>query len=113
MSNERDSRTVELDREQLAELLAAKAKEAAPGAPAEEVAEGDLAVGSQPHAPAASRTATLHDPLTMALLAEVARDSRTLEMDPQTIADALEAAGATEPAAPDAELAHPHLKRRG
>ena len=111
MSNQRDSRTVELDREQLDQLLTAETQEA--DAAAVEAPDGDLAVGSQPHAPAASRTATLHDPLTMALLAEVARDSRTLEMDPQTIADALEAAGAMEPAAPDAELAHPHLKRRG
>jgi len=49
-----------------------------------------------------SRTATVHDPLTMALLAEVARNCQTQDFDP---ADILK----TEPAEP---LAHPNLKRR-
>jgi len=109
MSNERGSPTVELDRAQLAKLLAGESQEQ--GAANEEVPDRDLAADAP--APAAARTSTLHDPMTMALLAEVARDSRTREMDPQTIADAIEAAGAAEPAGPAAELPHPHLKRRG
>jgi hypothetical protein len=49
-----------------------------------------------------SRTPTLQDPLTAALLAEVARNCQTQDFDP---ADILKA----EPAEP---LAHPNLKRR-
>ena len=49
-----------------------------------------------------SRTATVQDPLTMALLAEVARNCQTQDFDP---ADILKA----EPGEP---LAHPNLKRR-
>lgn len=46
-----------------------------------------------------SRTTTLQDPLTMALLAEVARNAQTQEFDPAEMPKA-------EP------LAHPNLKRR-
>ena len=49
-----------------------------------------------------SRTPTLQDPLTAALLAEVARNCQTQDFDP---ADILKA----DPAEP---LAHPNLKRR-
>jgi hypothetical protein len=49
-----------------------------------------------------SRTPTLQDPLTAALLAEVARNCQTQDFDP---ADLLKA----DPAEP---LAHPNLKRR-
>ena len=111
MGNERGSRTVELDRARLAKLLAAESQEQDPAT--EDVPDRDLAADAPAPAPAAARTSTLHDPMTMALLAEVARDSRTHEMDPQTIADAIEAAGAAEPAGPATELPHPHLKRRG
>lgn len=52
-----------------------------------------LAGGSQPAAlPTTSRTATLPDPLTTTLLAEVTRHSRTMEMDPQALEDARRAA---------------------
>ena len=45
-----------------------------------------VATGSQNEAlPTTSRTATLHDPLTTGLLAEVARRTSTLEIDPRTI----------------------------
>ncbi len=48
-----------------------------------------------------SRVATLHDPLTMALLAEVARNAQTQDFDPADLPKT------------DAEpLAHPNLKRR-
>ena len=49
-----------------------------------------------------SRTATLQDPLTMALLAEVARNAQTQDFDPAELPKA-------EPTDP---LAHPNLKRR-
>jgi len=65
---------------------------------------------------AASRTSTVHDPMTMALLAEAARTSQTLEVDPASIEAALAEAEAAEaavaaPAAPR-ERTHPNLKRR-
>lgn len=53
-------------------------------------------------APNEGRATTVQDPLTMALLAEVARNARTQDFDPaemQKLED--------EP-----ELAHPNLKRR-
>lgn len=47
---------------------------------------GAVAMGSQPAAlPATSRTATLADPLTTGLLAEVARRTSTVELDPTTV----------------------------
>jgi hypothetical protein len=52
--------------------------------------------------PSEGRATTVQDPLTMALLAEVARNARTQDFDPadmQKLED--------EP-----ELAHPNLKRR-
>lgn len=63
---------------------------------------------------AASRTATVHDPMTMALLAEAARSSQTLEVDPATIEAAIaeaEAAAAAAAAVPR-EQTHPNIKRR-
>ncbi|MEO8845016.1 MAG: hypothetical protein ABI591_22560 [Kofleriaceae bacterium] len=48
-----------------------------------------------------SRTATVQDPLTMALLAEVARNAQTQEFDP-----------AEMPKSESEPLAHPNLKRR-
>jgi hypothetical protein len=51
--------------------------------------EAAVAVGSQPEAlPTTSRTATLMDPLTTGLLAEVARRTQTMEYDPDTVAAA-------------------------
>lgn len=103
MSDDKHARsTMELDREHLARL----AREAAgddgsctPTAPQ----------GSGPQESiATSRTQTLQDPLTMALLAEVARSSRTEDFDPTALAAALEA----ERADAEPELPHPNLKRR-
>ncbi|CAN5152579.1 hypothetical protein BH11MYX1_BH11MYX1_04160 [soil metagenome] len=51
--------------------------------------------------PVASRTSTVADPLTMALLAEVARNARTQEFDPDDLPEK-----AHQP------LPHPNLKRR-
>ncbi|HEY0252316.1 MAG TPA: hypothetical protein VGC41_12365 [Kofleriaceae bacterium] len=50
-----------------------------------------------------SRTATLQDPLTMALLAEVARNAKTQDFEPHELPQA------EKPAEP---TAHPNLKRR-
>ena len=45
-----------------------------------------VAAGSQPEAlPATSRTQTVSDPMATALLAEVARRTKTIEMDPLTV----------------------------
>ncbi len=52
-------------------------------------------------APVISRTATVADPLTMALLAEVARNARTQEFEPDDL-----------PAREPEPLPHPNLKRR-
>lgn len=95
--------TVELDRDELEKLARETAKQ--PEDPAETLRA--LAAGTEPPT---SRTATLHDPLTMALLAEVARSSQTIEIDPEAAARAEARAreGAHEDAAP-----HPHVKRRG
>ena len=47
---------------------------------------GPIAAGSQGEAlPTTSRTATLCDPLTTGLLAEVARRSQTIELDPTAV----------------------------
>lgn len=49
-----------------------------------------IAAGSQPQAmPTTSRTATLSDPLTTGLLAEVARRSRTREVSAGTLEEAI------------------------
>lgn len=61
----------------------------------------------QDEAPSSPRTQTLQDPLTMALLAEVARSSRTQDFDPETMPHDMAA-----PVETDAETVHPHVKRR-
>lgn len=100
------------DRGQLAELTAAARGETTGGAteaPSEAPVEdpfSDLAVGSEPTAmpalPVVGRSETISDPLTMALLAEVARNSQTVELDPERIAEAEQT-----------DVPHPHVKRRG
>jgi len=83
-----------------------------------------VATGSQNEAlPTTSRTATLHDPLTTGLLAEVARRTATLEIDPSTIEVAIRNTQEIDPeilaALRDAELTpgpaepvQPNTKRR-
>lgn len=67
---------------------------------------------------AASRTSTVHDPMTMALLAEAARSQQTLEVDPAAIEAAIADAEASEAAAKATAIprertrTHPNLKRR-
>ncbi|MBA3462870.1 MAG: hypothetical protein H0T46_23140 [Deltaproteobacteria bacterium] len=89
----KDRVTRELDREQLAKLAKDAAGDAAP-------------VERQEEIPSSPRTATLQDPLTMALLAEVARSSRTRDFDPQDE----EITAERDPER--ADLPHPVLLRR-
>lgn len=56
-------------------------------------------------APAHARADTLQDPMTMALLAEVARNAQTQDFDP------LEMPQKSEAVEPE-KVAHPNLKRR-
>jgi len=92
MPKDRETRdTLELDRDHLARL-------------AKETGEQAVVVEAHDETPSAPRTQTLQDPLTMALLAEVARSSRTRDFEPQD--DEITAERQPE------ELAHPHLKRR-
>jgi len=79
----------------------------APAAPKVGTAEAtprDLATGTQevPSAPLMSRTATLDDPLTTSLLAEVTRRSRTIEVSAEQIDEAkdLEVSDAEPPVDP-------------
>lgn len=95
------------DRRELAELTAASRAEAFEEsfADLEDVAPvGEtIAKGSEPTPlPAMGRSDTISDPLTMALLAEVARNSQTTEFDPEKIAEAEKL-----------DVPHPHVKRRG
>ena len=60
--------------------------------------------------PSAPRTSTLSDPLTSALLAEVARSSRTRDFDPQAFETEEETTAERDPMR--ADLPHPVLKRR-
>jgi hypothetical protein len=53
-------------------------------------------------APSEGRATTVQDPLTMALLAEVARNARTQDFDPADMRELED----------QPELAHPNLKRR-
>ncbi len=84
--NDRDTRT--FDREELERL--ARESVDVPDMPS--TASGE---------PVTSRTSTVADPLTMALLAEVARNARTQEFDPGDL-----------PAKEQEPLPHPNLKRR-
>lgn len=70
----------------------------------------------EPIRPTASRTVTVDDPLTMAMLAEVARSSKTADLDPATLDEAQRLAQgaklAGERGDPTPPRAHPRLKRR-
>ena len=89
--NDRDTR--DLDQEELARL-ARESVEVVEIVSKPPVDDSDIS---------SSRTTTLQDPMTMALLAEVARNARTQDFDPADMP--------TEK--PEAEqLPHPNLKRR-
>ena len=59
----------------------------------------------EPALPARSRTATIEDPMTTQLLAEVARRAQTIEIDEDAIDSVVGELGA-------AETGHPHTRRR-
>ena len=106
MGERRPGPTKELARQELQRLARESTQPFEPGQgdAAAEVAT-PLAAVADGSEPTRSRTDTLHDPMTMALLAEVARNSRTIDLDPETLARV------TEEVASDAP--HPHVKRRG
>jgi hypothetical protein len=55
----------------------------------DELTPDAIPMGSQPDAlPTTSRTATVHDPMTTGLLAEVARRTSTMEIDPRSLMEA-------------------------
>lgn len=91
--NDRDRSTRELDPQELGRLVKQTGEQAVVAQPQDEM-------------PSAPRTQTLQDPMTMALLAEVARNSRTQDFEP----DAMPTEGA--PPAEADESVHPHVKRR-
>lgn len=66
--------------------------------------------GDADETPSAPRTSTLSDPLTSALLAEVARSSRTRDFDPHAFEAEEETTAERDPSR--ADLPHPVLKRR-
>jgi len=99
--------TVRFDSEQLAKLT--REAKAADPAPADAASAASTAVAASAELlPATSRAATLHDPMTMALLAEVARNSKTVDFDPERIAELVDEAEHA-----DALPADPSVKRRG
>ncbi|MFN0248053.1 MAG: hypothetical protein ACKV2T_14275 [Kofleriaceae bacterium] len=75
----------------------------------------EMALGSQANvAPLYARTTTVSDPMTMALLAEVARSSRTMEIEPGTAEEAHDTPVSDEhEEITKPEIVHPHVKRRG
>jgi hypothetical protein len=90
--NDRDRSTRELDPQELGRLV-------------KQTGEQAVVAQEQDETPSSPRTQTLQDPMTMALLAEVARNSRTQDFDPASMP--------TEaPVADEAETVHPHVKRR-
>ena len=56
-----------------------------------------------------SRTATVDDPLTTQVLAEVARRAQTMELDPEALKRLV---GEPEEEETTAENPHPHLRKR-
>ncbi len=73
----------------------------------------EMALGSQANvAPLYARTTTVSDPMTMALLAEVARASKTMEIDPIKIDEAKSTTVDEHEEVTKPEVVHPHLKRR-
>lgn len=96
--NDRDRSTRELDPQELGRLV-------------KQTGEQALVKQEQDDSPSSPRTQTLQDPMTMALLAEVARNSRTQDFDPTSMPESMpESEDAPDP--DEAETVHPHVKRR-
>jgi hypothetical protein len=91
--NDRDRATRELDPKELGRLV-------------KQTGEQAVVAQEQEETPSSPRTQTLQDPMTMALLAEVARNSRTQDFDPAAMPSA------AVPDEDEAETVHPHVKRR-
>lgn len=73
----------------------------------------EMALGSQANvAPLYARTTTVSDPMTMALLAEVARASQTMEIDPIKADEAQKTPVSDEHEEVTKPEVHPHIKRR-
>ena len=92
-------RTREFDSARLAALTQAQAEEAARSTvEAQQIAaaEEEISLG---------RTATLDDPMTTGLLAEVARRSQTADFDEELVKEVLNKI-------PAAQTTHPHTRRR-
>ena len=118
--------TQKLDGNKLARMARESAGQAHPGdgdyvddeltpVPAEnDWQDVEMALGSQANvAPLYSRTTTVSDPMTMALLAEVARSSRTMEIDPVKLDEAHDLPVSDEhEEITKPEVVHPHIKRR-
>ncbi len=94
--NDRDRSTRELDAQELGRLV-------------KQTGEQAVVKQEQDDIPSSPRTQTLHDPMTMALLAEVARNSRTQDFDPGSMPGAEDE---PVPVPDEAETVHPHVKRR-
>lgn len=92
MGTKHDRATRELDRDQLRKL-------------ARETGESAVVVAPQEESPSSPRTTTLQDPMTMALLAEVARNSQTRDFGPEALPQ-------EEEVPEETALPHPNLKRR-
>jgi hypothetical protein len=90
--NDRDRSTRELDAQELGRLV-------------KQTGEQAVVAQEQEDSPSSPRTQTLQDPMTMALLAEVARNSRTQDFDPESMPE-----DAKVPV--EADTVHPHVKRR-
>lgn len=95
-------RTQELEPEQLTELRRSAGSEGEDEDSVREWMQGVDAREPGAEALRRSRTDTIQDPLTAALLAEVTRTSRTLEIDPDTMDEARQAASDQAPTGPPA-----------
>ena len=97
-------RTREFDSARLAALTQAQAEEAA-GAVAAKVHREAQQIAAAEEEISLGRTATLDDPMTTGLLAEVARRSQTADFDEELVKEVLNKvdAGASN---------HPHTRRR-
>lgn len=117
------SETRKLDTAELARLQHAAANEPVPPAVLPEGSSGRRAAGSQPpmtkpaanivdgDAPQRARAETLHDPMTMALLAEVARSAPAPDAESDADAVVIDDPGAFDAPALN-ESIHPHVLRR-
>jgi hypothetical protein len=85
--------------------LAALTKEQLSEAEAQRISVAEVAAAEADDSISVGRTATLDDPMTTGLLAEVARRSQTSEFDDDVIKDVLDNISS-------GETNHPHTRRR-